>query len=257
MNVCQSECEDNWIATLATSGYGYDSRPPDRTRIIHQRADELLVKQHTVSDVHAAFLLRRGPSTLSLWAAFFPTWLACADQKSCVTRVTPRYCAVSTHCIGSMRNWTVPGFKMRLAVLTKSIMMLFGTLMAISYPEASAQVSRDKSPDNQREALDWGTWRVMPDRYGRMLYVCRIPPNWTASGYESTLNHTSPHATRFGCGWLEGRLERSEVKKWGYSFHKVEREALYSWLVKEPFCSKWCLRLYPHPENQCRFTASH
>jgi hypothetical protein len=35
-------------------------QPPDRTRIIHHRTDELLVKQHTVSDGQAAPPVREG-----------------------------------------------------------------------------------------------------------------------------------------------------------------------------------------------------
>jgi hypothetical protein len=76
-------------------------------------------------------LLRRGPSTSNLWVAFFTNWLPCVGQVSCVSRVTPRYCAVSTHCISSPRNSTGLGFWMNLAALTKRTALLFETLMAI------------------------------------------------------------------------------------------------------------------------------
>jgi hypothetical protein len=50
--------------------------------------------------------LRRGTSTPRLWAADLPNWLTCADQVSCVSRVTPRQCAVWIHCIGcSKLGW--------------------------------------------------------------------------------------------------------------------------------------------------------
>jgi hypothetical protein len=104
---------------------------PNRTYIIHHGTDELLVEQHTVSDGQAASPVKEGTKDAQFWAAFFHTWLTYADQVSCVSRVTSSYRALSTHCIGSPRNWTGLGFWMRLAVSTESTAVLFETLMAI------------------------------------------------------------------------------------------------------------------------------
>jgi hypothetical protein len=75
-------------------------------------------------------LLRRWPITPSHWATFLPTWLTCAVQVSCVSRIVPRYRAVSTQCTDS-ENWTGLGLWMCLAVLATSIAVLCETLIAI------------------------------------------------------------------------------------------------------------------------------
>jgi hypothetical protein len=51
--VHQSQYKDTWIAALATSDLAASSRPSDGACIIHHRVDELLVKQHTISDGQA------------------------------------------------------------------------------------------------------------------------------------------------------------------------------------------------------------
>jgi hypothetical protein len=54
-----------------------DSGPPDRTRVIHHRRDQLFVEQHTVSDVEALLELYTFPSFLTdrrnLWERAFAT----------------------------------------------------------------------------------------------------------------------------------------------------------------------------------------
>jgi hypothetical protein len=82
------------------AGFG----PPDRICVIHHGLDDLFTEQHTASPV------KGGPSTLILKGAFFPTWLTCVDQVSCVSRETRRYRADSTHSVGSPRNSTALGF---------------------------------------------------------------------------------------------------------------------------------------------------
>jgi hypothetical protein len=52
---------------------GVSGGPPDRARVVHQRADELLVQQNSTADGETTSLVWRDPSTYSLCAAFFLT----------------------------------------------------------------------------------------------------------------------------------------------------------------------------------------
>jgi len=52
---------------------GASGGPPDGACIVHQRSDELLVQQNSFADVDTTSLAWRGPSTCSLYAAFFLT----------------------------------------------------------------------------------------------------------------------------------------------------------------------------------------
>jgi hypothetical protein len=109
------------------------SRPPDRACVIHHKTDELLVEQHTVSDGQAASPVKEGSKHAKSLGCLF-TYLADVcwpGELSCVSRFTARYRAVSKHSIGSPSNRTSLGFWMRLAVLSKSISVLFEALMAI------------------------------------------------------------------------------------------------------------------------------
>ena len=64
---------------------GVSGGPPDGACVVHQRSDELLAQQNSIADGQTTSLVWRGPSIYSLCAAFFLTWLICADQVSCVS----------------------------------------------------------------------------------------------------------------------------------------------------------------------------
>jgi hypothetical protein len=185
------------------------SGPPDQTCVVHHRTDELLVEQNTVPDRQNTSSVNEGPSTPNLWAAFFPTWLMCAGQLSCVSRVTPRCRAVSIHCISCPRNSTGLGFRKRLAALTKRTAVLFDTMVAI--PQSSSQCSglRRGPADNRREAMDCGTWLRQPcrprtasvDVAGGCRYVIHIQTE-QHRGDETILGHCSPQPRRVdACDW--------------------------------------------------------
>jgi hypothetical protein len=80
------------------------SGPPGRACLFHYRTDEVLVKQDAVYGGQATPPVKEGTEHANVFAASLPTWLMCADQVSRVSRVIPRYRAVSTHAIGSPRN---------------------------------------------------------------------------------------------------------------------------------------------------------
>jgi hypothetical protein len=140
------------------------SEPSDGACIVHHKTDKLLAGQHTVSIGQADSPVKeRAKHTQSL-SAFLPTWLVCVAQVSCVSKVSPRYRAIATHCIGCPRNWTGVSFWIRLAVLTKSMAVHLETLQKSYNPTARAPVYRDGPPDNRREAMDCWTWLQEPCR---------------------------------------------------------------------------------------------
>jgi hypothetical protein len=116
---------------LQHSNVAASSEPPDRICIIHYRTDELVERRTPYLIDSRLLLLRSGPSTPNLLAAFFPTCLTCADHVSRVPRVAPRYRAASTYSIGSPKNWTDLGFGVHLAAFPKITVMILHTLKAI------------------------------------------------------------------------------------------------------------------------------
>jgi hypothetical protein len=121
--------EDTWLQHLQLRDMVMTSRPPDGACIFHHRAEELFKRQHTVSDGQATFPIRRGSRTPRLRPVFHITWVTCADQVSCLSRVTPRYLLFRDSVLALRK--TGPAWAWRLAVLAKSIAMLFETLIAI------------------------------------------------------------------------------------------------------------------------------
>lgn len=109
-------------------------------------------------------LLRRGPSTSSLWVALCPPWLACDVQVSHVLEVTPRYHVDSDHCTGFPRNWTGLGILMSLIQLAESTMVLFEILIAIlqSHSQSRLLVIRCPSWHNDWCNAVWLPWPSFP-----------------------------------------------------------------------------------------------
>jgi hypothetical protein len=115
------------LQLLALPDMAAGSGPLHLALIVHHRMDEFL-KPFLVD--RTLLLFRRWLSTPRLWAAFLPALLTCVDQVSRASTAIPRYRSVSTHCIGSAENSTGLGFWKHLAVLAKSIAVLFENFTA-------------------------------------------------------------------------------------------------------------------------------
>lgn len=113
-------------------------------------------------------LLRRGPSPPSLWVAFLPTWLICADQVSCISRVTPRYHAVSNHWSGALKNWTGLSLWMHLTPTSNHHRLPFTELCCSNvYPSMLSEKTAWIIEDDVllKEEM---TWTIMTDRKGHL-----------------------------------------------------------------------------------------
>jgi hypothetical protein len=135
--------------------------------------------------VKPILFLSRGPCTASPWAAFFPTLLTCADQVSCVSKIT-----------ASSKLFRPP----LLAVLGVALFLVLVAPRSLnkeydgalrrrrqSSPVATTPVSRDRPPGNRREAMDCGTWlqglchALTALTRSRRVFVC-LYTSWIAQG---------------------------------------------------------------------------
>jgi hypothetical protein len=92
--------------------------------------DELLIKQHTISDGHDTSFVKNGTIRAQSFSCPFSDLPDSAKHISCVSRFTPRNCALSTHWSGSPRIWTGLGFRTCPEVLAKSIIVPIQKLIA-------------------------------------------------------------------------------------------------------------------------------
>jgi hypothetical protein len=86
------------------------SGTPDRKYVIHHRTDEPFAEQNIVSDGHTALLLLRRRTSTPRSLSCLLSHLVDVCRPGKLSRVSTRYRAVSTHCIGSTRNCTALGF---------------------------------------------------------------------------------------------------------------------------------------------------
>lgn len=107
------------------------SGPTHKACIIHHRADEFLIRQHTVSDKRATFPIKQVVKRAQPWSSFFLFGCPASFRPAVCQGSTQKYRTVSTSCIGSPWNWTDLAFWMPLAVLANSTAMLFEALTAV------------------------------------------------------------------------------------------------------------------------------
>lgn len=153
----------------------------------------------------------------SLWAASLPTLLACADQVSRVTRVTPRY---PKQCFGSLYLLSEElDFSGILDVSCSISKEDHGVLWDPDsntpgpYPVLkSAEVSIQITAEKRRLAERGYKCRVIHmqcylDTAGRLRHV--VYTQTEDNGEDKiTLGYNRPHAAMCRYGWLEERLKR-------------------------------------------------
>jgi hypothetical protein len=185
------------------------SEPPDGTCITNRRTNELLVKQHTVSDAQAASPVKeRAKHAQSLSCLFLPC--CCVPPGQLCIKGHPKIpcCFDQFYCLSEKMNWSELLDASRS--LKKSTAVLFEMLMAnLQSRSQCASLIRWVStyPTRSDNLRDEATRAVSSAYCASSTWRCVVHIQTEQHrGNESTLGHTSPHDT-CGCGWLEGRLE--------------------------------------------------
>jgi hypothetical protein len=201
--------------------------PPDGTCIIHHRTDELLVKKHIISDGQATSPVKERTK--------YAQYLSCLFS-SLVDMCRPGHLCIKGHpnisCCFDQLYWLSE--KMDWSGLLDASRSLnrehSGALWEVDgnppvpHPVLKSTEISLQIPDEKRWTEGRGyESRVVRDVAEWWRYVVYIPTE-QHRGELSTLGHPGTHDTACGCGWLEGRLERSAVKIWGYGFHQVRQE---------------------------------